>query len=337
MIVSQIIKWILRFVAVSLLILLSAAVFFVLPIQPQPNELSVLGYTFSVKAAESLGLDWREAYRASLNELRPDLIRLPVYWDLLEREQGVYDWTRFDEQLAMLEGTETSVILSIGHKLPRWPECHLPDWVNWEDAASSREAIMSMLEAVVIRYREHPNLASWQVENEVLFPFGNCPDWSSDRGMLKQEIELVRRLDPDHEVLTSDSGELSLWMRTATLPVDGLAISLYRVVYDTQYRYWPVNPYFYRSRIALWESLGLGHVIISELQTEPWGPTVVQDLSLDQVYLSFSPYQFEERIDFARRTGADIILAWGVEWWYYMHKNEIDAGYWNEAIRAFNP
>lgn len=331
------ISWILRSIAILVILLLVMGIFFVLPIQPKSNDVSILGYTFSIKAAEALGLDWREAYRAALLDLKPDRIRLPIYWDLLEVKEGSYDWSAFDEQLSLLEGTETDVILSIGHKLPRWPECHLPRWLDPSDKEASQEALMAMMEAVVVRYRSNARLVSWQVENEALFPFGDCPAWSSDRGMLKREIELVRRLDPQRDILTSDSGELSLWLRTASLPVDGLAISLYRVVYDTQYRYWPVNPYFYLWRVNVWNALTLDQVIISELQAEPWGPTPVQHLSLEEAYLSFSPQNLGERVDFARRTGADTVLAWGVEWWYYMHKNKLDVDYWKEAIRTFNP
>ena len=70
---------------------------------------------------------------------------------------------------------------------------------------------------------------------------------------------------------------------------------------------------------------------------EPWGPDPVQQLSLAEVYKSFSPFHFDERIDFAQRTGATTILTWGVEWWYYMKEVQQTPIYWEKALNQFNP
>ncbi|MBI4121912.1 MAG: beta-galactosidase [Parcubacteria group bacterium] len=324
-----------RLLAAILILLVGLAVFFVLPLKPAPNLNAKLGYTFSIHAANHLGLDWREAYNAALTELNPSVIRLPVYWDLIEPEDGVYDWSAFDEQLAKLDATDTTALLAIGFKLPRWPECHLPEWLDQSDVRLAELQLMEMLEEVVERYREHPSVFGWQVENEALFSFGDCPGWAGSRAMLKREIELVRLLDEGHPVFTSDSGELSFWLATSTLPIDGLAISLYRVVYHRTYFVWPVNPYFYRSRMWL-ARLKLPQIIISELQMEPWGPVPVQDLSVEEATRAFPPTDMADRFEYARRTGADTILAWGVEWWYYMQKND-HGEWWDEAARLFNP
>ena len=194
-----------------------------------------------------------------------------------------------------------------------------------------------MIVSVVERYKNHENLLAWQVENEVLFPFGKCPAWSNNRERLKILIESVKRLDPNHQIMTSDSGELSSWFKTATLPIDSLAISLYRVVYNskTGYAYWPTNPYFYKLHAFLIKPL-VNDFIISELQMEPWGSVPVNNLSDHEAYLSFSPFDFDERIDFAKRTGASIILGWGVEWWYYMKELRSNPEYWNKAIEHFS-
>ncbi len=327
--------WLIIVLVVFVPILLFAVVS-VLPIAPASNEDAVLGYTFSIRAAEALGLDWREAYRNSLKDLNPKVIRLPVYWDRLQPAAGAFDWTETDEQMAALVGTDTKVILAIGRKLPRWPECHVPGWVGELESVEAKQALREMLSEVVRRYQGHEALNAWQVENEALFPFGECPLWSKGRSLLREEVDLVRSIDTDHDVYTTDSGELSLWLRTTSLPIDGLGISLYRVVYDTKYRYWPVNPYFYRLRMRALKPF-VGTFLISELQMEPWGPRPVQELSTSEAYRSFSPIDVASRIDFARRTGADTILAWGVEWWYYMHKQNLDQQYWQEAIRVFNP
>ena len=200
------------------------------------------------------------------------------------------------------------------------------------------DELSQMVGDVVERYKDHPNLYAWQVENEALFPFGNCPEWSKHKGRkrLKGLIKQVAELDPDHKVTTSDSGELSTWMRTVTLPIDSLSLSMYRVAYNEKngYFYWPVNPYFYKLHFWLVKPF-VKESIISELQMEPWGPDTVDNLSIDEVYKSFPPQEFDERMDFAQRTGADVILGWGVEWWYYMKEIRGNSDYWDKAIEYF--
>lgn len=329
---------ILMVVRLSVILLLVALVFLlvsVLPLKPDRNEDARLGYTFSIKAAQALNLDWRETYRAALADLKPDVVRLSAYWDLIEPQQGVYDWAALDEQLAMLEGTDTRVILAVGHKLPRWPECHIPEWARQLNEQQARQAVLIMVQAVVERYKGNGRIESWQVENESLFRFGDCPSWSNDRSFLKQELTLVRSLDTVRQLSTSESGELGFWSATATLPLDTLGVSLYRAVYNNGYHYWPLNPWFYRARMWLWSHLAVDHIFISELQMEPWGPKPVQELSMEEIYKSFSPLDVADRIDFARRTGADTILAWGVEWWYYMRKSNSQPEYWQKATEVF--
>jgi len=243
----------------------------------------------------------------------------------------------FDFQLKQLEGKDTQLILTIGHKLPRWPECHIPDWVNELPQDQIEKELFEMLELIVNRYKDNENLYAWQIENEVLFSFGICPKWSKDRSRLKEMVELVRQLDPATKILTSDSGELSSWTRTASLPIDLLGISLYRVAHNQKmgYFYWVVNPYFYKLHINLIAPL-VKEVIITELQLEPWGPDDVDKLDAQELNKSFNIFNFAERIDFAQRTGATTILGWGVEWWYYMKEIRGVDEYWNEAIKIYN-
>ncbi len=329
-------RYLLRFFLFSVLLISAISLFLVLPFKPEKNENALLGFTFSVKAAESLGLDWKAAYDEIINELSPDIVRIPVYWDILQPEENSFSWEQTDYQLERLLDTDTKVILAVGHKLPRWPECHLPAWTSGLSPEQLRVRLFSMVDEVVQRYKEHPNLHSWQVQNELLFPFGICPEWTKNRKDLKALIALVQTLDANHPVTTSDSGELSSWLRTATLPIDALNISLYRAVYGDWhgYFYWPVNPYFYRLHAAIMRPF-VEQIQISELQMEPWGPAAVQELSTAESYKSFHPYHFADRIDFAKRTGASVILAWGVEWWYYMKELREEPLYWQEALNVF--
>lgn len=305
-----------------------------LPIHPKGNPQAKLGFTFSVHAARYLGIDPDRALSAAVQDFKPELVRIPVYWDLVSPKQGEYDWSIIDRQLDILQKGGAKAMLAIGHKLPRWPECHTPAWAKELSPDEGRAAVLNYLTAVVDQYRDNPVLEIWQVENEALFPFGECPAWAADRGFLNEEIALVRERDAKTPIYTTDSGELSLWWRTSTLPVDGIAISLYRAVYNKRVIRWRVNPLFYSLRRALIQPFTPGFMI-SELELEPWGPHPVDKLTEQEIAASFTSAELPERIQFARETGAQTILAWGVEWWYYRVMNNDDPSYWETAKRVF--
>ena len=57
------------------------------------------GVTFSKKQAESLGLDWKAAYMAMLDDLKVRKLRIPAYWDEIEATNNVYFWDDLDWQI----------------------------------------------------------------------------------------------------------------------------------------------------------------------------------------------------------------------------------------------
>ncbi len=113
------------------------------------NRSIVWGVTFSQKFSEKLGSDphtyfavaqsanskdgkvgegayWRENYDAIIKELKPKRIRLIAYWDMIEREEDKFDFQNLDYQMDEAAFSGARVILAVGRKLPRWPECHEP-------------------------------------------------------------------------------------------------------------------------------------------------------------------------------------------------------------------
>ena len=88
------------------------------------------GVTFSVMHAEELGLDWRAAYRAILDDLKVRELRIPAYWPRVEPKRDSYDWSELDFQLREARARDARVVLAVGRRLPRWPECHIPDWAQ---------------------------------------------------------------------------------------------------------------------------------------------------------------------------------------------------------------
>ena len=295
----------------------AAAVFFVrIARENFPNGPVVFGATFSKKYAQSLGLDWRAAYTAVLDELGVRLLRIPAYWDEIEPETGRFVFDDLDWQLREAEARDAKVLLAVGQKLPRWPECHFPSWIKNATVERRQLRTLAMLQRVVSRYRGSKAVWAWQVENEPLFDFGECPP--PDVEFLKKEIELVRSLDSTRPIVVTDSGELSTWLPAAELG-DILGISMYRVVWTKflGYFYYPITPGFYRFRAEAIRSL-TPRVIITELQVEPWVARAIPETPLSEQYKSMDAERVRSNVEFARRAGLSEVYVWGVEWWYWL-------------------
>jgi hypothetical protein len=208
------------------------------------------------------------------------------------------------------------VILAIGNKVPRWPECYSPDWAIQQSKAEYSQALLDYLDLLVTRYRHHPALWRWQVENESLFAFGECP--KLDYGLLKQEIDLVRQLDNQHPIQLTVSGEQQLWTSLAG-EADVIGASMYRqVAFPNGLRFtFPIPARLY-SLQAVMASLVVDKVVISELQAEPWLTKDYRTYSADEAADLFKPRQLASYLRYAKSTGLHEISVWGIEWWYYL-------------------
>ena len=103
------------------------------------------------------------------------------------------------------------VIYVLGMKTGRYPECHIPIWATTLSKKEQQSELLDYLTQVENRYKNSKAITYWQVENEPLFRFGECPSWyyDNDENFLKQEVLLVKSLDPSRKIVISDSGELS--------------------------------------------------------------------------------------------------------------------------------
>jgi len=77
-----------------------------------------------------LGLDDRETYLAILDDLKAQKVKISVHWDLLEKKDDKFDFSELDWQMAEAEKRNVQVLLAVGMRTPRWPECHIPDWAK---------------------------------------------------------------------------------------------------------------------------------------------------------------------------------------------------------------
>jgi len=289
-----------------------------------------MGATLSRPYAESLGLNPDEALTASLDDLKIRRFRIPAYWSLLEPQQGKWDWTNLDKDVNAIGARQGKIVMAVGQKLPRWPECWIPDWAMGLDQGSRENELKNYLTETVNRYRDNPAISTWQVENEPGFPFGTCPSIRS--GLFEEEIALVRKLDPTRPIASTDSGELALW--TMGRHVDQLGFSVYRVVVSPIgiWRYWFVPPQFYfrKAQLLSWFIRGL-HVYVSEFQMEPWVDPSITQTSIDEQMKTMSLQQMQDNIAFAKRSGLSTIDYWGVEWWYWMKTVKNHPEFWELA------
>lgn len=294
------------------------------------------GVTFSKKQALDLGLDWQKAYLDILNKLKVRKIRLAAYWDEIEAEPGQYDFSDLDWQIeqACLNGAE--IILAAGGRLPRWPECHFPDWANSLPEQERQERILAYIEKVITRYQDREAITAWQIENEPFLPhFGECPKLNPE--FLDQEIALARKLDR-RPIVVTDSGELSLWVPAAKR-ADIFGTTMYRDTYSEllqAYVHYPIEPGFFRFKknVSSWFADPQKWVVI-ELQAEPWGPKPFQYLSPEERSKTMDLRKFKEIIEFSRQTGFREFYLWGVEWWYWEKEKNQNSELWEEAQKLF--
>ena len=311
--------------------------FFFLFVGKAPAAESITwGVNFSQKHAANFGLDWKKAYLAILEDLGAKELKIATYWDFLEPQNNQFSFEDMDWQINEAASHGAKVLLVVGMKTPRWPECHIPAWALGFSKKEQQEAILEMLRAVAERYKNSPSLSAWQVENEPFFPFGECP-WQ-DAAFLQKEIGLVQSIDSEHPVFTSESGELSLWIR-ASLSGDKVAVTMYRKAWFEQFRSYvdyPFPPVFYWRKAWLIDRLFSQEVIVGELQAEPWGPKLLYDVSLEEQRKTMNPEQFRSNIVFARATGLNTFYLWGAEWWYWMKEVHGQEEIWQEAKSLFS-
>lgn len=285
----------------------------------QPVE---FGVSFSPNYAQALGLNPKVTYQEILKDLKVKHIRIPAYWPEIEPEMDQFNFRELDYYINEASKNDAQIILAIGYKLPRWPECRSPGWLNLESTNYRQARQLKMLEKVVKYYEQNPAVTAWQVENEPTLKFGICP--GGDDKFLKEEVQLVKSLSSKPIILT-DSGELQAWITPMQLG-DYFGTTLYRIVHDKfigRFDY-PFKPWFYRVKGAIVKQFFAPQnkkLMITELQAEPWTNQFVADTPLKEQTKNFPLKQFKDNVEFGKKVGFEEIYLWGVEWWYFMKIN----------------
>ena len=291
-----------------------------------------LGVTFSTMHARELDLDPRAVFTALLDDMGVRQFRIPIYWSDVEPREGDFRWDDVDWMMAEAESRGARVTLAIGKKVPRWPECFVPDWAKVGDDRTRRDQLEAFLTQAVLRYKGSAALVRWQVENEPLLDFGVCEE--TDARELGREVALVRLLDDRHPISITASGELEPWSPLA-VPADVLGISMYRITWNRHFGYihYPIPAWVYRVRALLIRPF-VDQVAISELQAEPWFPEPISSRRPSEWSAAFTARDLADNVAFAARTGISETNLWGAEWWYWL-KIRGDAGLWEEAKILF--
>lgn len=302
----------------------------------EPEERFSWGVTFSPIYAEELGLNWKTAYEAMLTELKPKKIRLMAYWQWLEPERGVFNFEDIDYQIKRAGDAGAEIILVIGRKQPRWPECHEPSWYKQLPVNEKEDANFAMLREVVNHYKPFSQIKIWQIENEPLFNFGpNCPKTS--RTLLKQEVAMVKSMDSSRPILITDSGEFGRWLPAATVGGDIFGTTMYRVVHSPKYGYfsYPLPPLWFKLKGGMLAVFSPQPLIGIELQAEPWFADGPLNTPLTRHYELMNIDLFQEYLEYAKSTGIGTHYLWGVEWWYWLKTVQKDDIIWEKAKTLF--
>ncbi len=297
------------------------------------------GVSFNTIYAQELGLNWKEVYDAIIDDLGVKRVRLAAHWTMVEKSDGQFNFSELDYQVQKAQDQGIEVIFAIGKRLPRWPECHIPEWALNLSQSEQEDRIIQYITTVVNRYKGFDAITVWQVENEpYLSMFAKDHCFGFDEEFLKKEIELVKNLDTtNRRILVTDSGELSTWIKPFSQG-DMFGTTMYVYSWNSLLGAFrnPFLPGFYSVRQNILQFLmGDKEVIIAELALEPWLDKPIIKERTDVQISRMSPQKFDTVIEFAKRTGISTQYLWGAEWWYYM-KIQGNEWYWKRGQELFS-
>lgn len=300
------------------------------------KEKNMWGVTFSTYyAREVLGLDWKEAYLATIEQLHVKQLRVPLYWTEVEPRQNEFNFSDFDWIAEVAASHSAKIIFVVGQKQPRWPECFIPQWALNLSVEERQKATLNYIEKTVKRYKEIGSVEAWQVENEPLFSwFGSCPDFSSS--FFKEEAKFVKSLD-NRPVVITDSGEWGTWVAAARRG-DILGSTLYRQVWNPVlgdvYHIFPA--FFYNFKASWTKVFAPGRKVWDvELQMEPWSRVSLPDTDIAKQTELMNKKVFIKNLKFAKATSFERHYLWGVEWWYWMKVKHGNHEMWDVGKKLF--
>lgn len=311
------------------------------------------GVTFSYPFAQALGLDWHKAYQELLREAGLQHLRLPVYWDQVEPIQGQYRWSVLDWQLEQAALAKVKVLLILGHRASRYPECYMPAWVQQYDTVAFKDALLQLVKAAVEHFQQFDAVEAWQLENE---PFAS--HWGlgchNVTALLNDEIQVVKENDASQRptVLTYFNAPWFLGQHRNVLKLnsDVIAATVFDKIWVAAaagFNQWRLqtaifNGYAKILHLGAASPVSLAYqkhlaqqrhkdLWVVELQAEPWGPDSITHMSRQEASQSMNPHQLAWLDAFVRSNGVSRVYFWGVEW-ILSQRQRGDDRMWNALI-----
>lgn len=324
------------FIFVLCVLLFLVCMCFILAQKDIPDQI-VYGMSFNTLYARELGLDWKKTYDAILDDLGVRHLRLAAHWPMIEPIDDVYNFTELDYQVQKAEEVHADVVLAIGRRLPRWPECHIPDWVKEKPIEEQQQQLLDYITVVVNRYKNSPAVTYWQIENEPyleVFAKQHCGEFDED--FFKKEVAHFRSLDSTRPFLITDSGNLGTWAGPYKQG-DAFGTSVYVHFWNPELGQFRtiLPPWFYRVKENVMKLLyGKKETMLIELSLEPWLLEPVTNVDIETQYSRMDIEKFNDIIKYAQNTRYQKQYLWGAEWWYWLHTKGQDQ-MWDRGKELF--
>ena len=284
------------------------------------------GITFSHRQLQFLRCNVDDALQQALS-LNFDYLRLCLYWDELEPQAKQFNWKIIQNILQKCQENQQAVVLTIGVKAPRWPEFYFPSWLETANITQQKtqDQLLQFISQALLELKSFSCIKYYQVENEALDPSGPKKK-TIPLAFLKKEIELVRQLDPDREIITTLWGnQLSKRKILPKLaPIsDIVGIDLYyrQFIKEILNQAIYIGPGDTSKKISQiikqtqTKQKQVSLIWIMELQAEPWESSNEKYLSVNPA--SISPQKIIDNYKMATKLPISTIFFWGYEYWYY--------------------
>ena len=328
--IKKTVLYFLAIIAVLILIIILLA-------QKKVPEKITYGMSFNTMYAEELGLDWKETYNAILDELGVRHLRLAAHWPMTEPINDVYTFTELDYQVKKAEDVGADVVMAVGRRLPRWPECHVPEWAQKLSQEEQQQQTLDYVKVVINRYKESSAIKYWQIENEPyleVFAKEHCGEF--DEAFFEREVAYFRSLDTTRPFLITDSGNLGTWAGPYKNG-DAFGTSVYVYFWNPDLGQFKtvLPPWFYRVKENIIKLFyGEKETMLIELSAEPWLLEPVTNVDIETQYSRMDLEKFSDILEYAKNTRYQKQYLWGAEWWYWLHKKGHDE-MWNKGIELF--
>ena len=309
-----------------------------------PQQAPLVGFSYSPQLSEWMGTDPSSDLARLLDSTQPDLVRLPVYWDVTQPDPRTLDFSSVDRMLEVVaehnatSRRQTRVILTVGARNFVYPELHAPAWAGLRQQpelgiAQQGAAYRYYFEATLLRYRDSPLLYAWQVENEpndyVVNSFTGADQILP--AQIQWEIDEVHRVDPAHRAVTTTYNAWNVvvdWMQMKTPPLlnalggypsghpestldmaDALGLDIYVDGPSVPMRFMTVGvrTSWKAETLRYWADMAQRQgkeVWLTEMQAQPW--TGGDGFTTDDLVASARTY---------REDPLGVVLLWGVETW----------------------